>query len=85
MAPRSVATARRILSVALAGLVVLHIVPPGGDPQWMLLGFMPWDLAYHLLWMIVAAAVVLYMTGPPWPDEPPPAFVPPASSSGDEP
>ncbi len=65
-------TARRILSVALIVLTVLHVVPIGGDSDALVLGWMPWDLAYHLLWMVGAAAVVLYMTGPPWPDEPPP-------------
>lgn len=68
--------ARRVLNVALVTLVVLHIVPLPGDPDWMLLGFLPWDLAYPLLWIIVATAVVVFMTGPPWPDEPPPSFQP---------
>ena len=32
----------------------------------MLLGFLPWDLAYHLWWMLAAAAAVLYMTDVVW-------------------
>ncbi|MCA9711075.1 MAG: hypothetical protein KDK70_34860 [Myxococcales bacterium] len=68
--------ARLVLTVALLGLVVLHVVPLPGDPQWIVLGVLPWDLAYPLLWMLAAAIVVAYMTGPPWPDEPPPELVP---------
>lgn len=81
--------ARRVLNVALVLLVVLHVVPLPGDSTWMVAGFLPWDLAVHLLWMLVAAVVVLYMTGPPWPDEPPPQLQPPlrppAPPHGDEP
>ena len=69
---RSVTTARRVLNAALVVLVVLHVFPIPGDPSWMLAGFMPWDLAYPLLWMAGAAAVVVFMTGPPWPEEEPP-------------
>jgi hypothetical protein len=50
-------------------LVVTHVFPwqPASDPSsWMLLGFLPWDLAYHLLWMVAATGVVLYMTEVLW-------------------
>ncbi len=70
---RSVVLARRLVTVGVIGLMVLHVTPPAGDPQWMLLGFLPWDLAYPLLWMVLATALVVYMTGPAWPDEPIPA------------
>ncbi len=58
--------------MALVTLVVLHVVPIPGDPHWILLGFLPWDLAYPLLWLLVATIVVFFMTTRPWPDEPPP-------------
>lgn len=74
-----------MLAIALVVLVVLHVVPVPGDPDWLLAGFLPWDLAYHLLWMAAAAGVVLYMTGPPWPDEPPPPRQPPLSSGDADP
>ena len=69
---------RRILSVALVVLVVVHLLPVPGDPARVVAGFLPWDLAWHLGWMLAAAVVVIYMTGPPWPDEPPPLRMPPA-------
>jgi hypothetical protein len=73
---------RRILSVALVLLVGLHLVPVPGDPTWVVLGFVPWDLAWHLGWMLLASAVVIYMTGPPWPDEPAPPRQPPVAAEG---
>ncbi len=79
--------ARRLLSVALLALVVLHVAPPTvDDPAVLVLGWLPWDLAYPLLWMAAAALVVLFMTGAPWPDEPPPERqppLPPAPPAGD--
>jgi hypothetical protein len=75
--------ARRILAVALLVLVGLHLFPPSaGDPHMLIAGFLPWDLAYHLAWILAAALVVIYMTGAPWPDDPPPARQPPPSPSG---
>ena len=79
---RTPIVARRGLNVALLLLVALHVLPTPGDPQWVLLGFVPWDLAWHLLWMLAALGVVLFMTGPPWPDEPPPERQPPVSRGG---
>jgi hypothetical protein len=32
-------------------------------------GWMPYDLAYHLAWMLAATAVVVYMTYGPWKDD----------------
>ncbi|MEM9458605.1 MAG: hypothetical protein AAGF11_30800 [Myxococcota bacterium] len=80
----SAPTARRGLNVALVVLVVLHVVPVPGDPQWIALGFIPWDLAYPLIWILAAALVVLLMTGPAWPDEPPPALVAPPGDASSE-
>jgi hypothetical protein len=70
---------RRILSVALVVLVVVHLLPVPGDPARVVAGFLPWDVAWYLGWIAAAALVVLYMTGPPWPDEPAPARRPPPS------
>lgn len=82
---RSSVVPRRILSVALLVLVVVHLLPIPGDPTWIVARFLPWDLAWHLGWMLAATLVVIYMTGPPWPDEPPPPRVPPPSPAGDDP
>lgn len=65
----------RVLAVMVALLVLTHVVQwqPGREP--MLLGFLPWDLAYHLLWMVAATVVVLYMTEVVWrhpPEDDPP-------------
>lgn len=75
--------ARRALGAALVVLVVLHVYPPiTGTPDDDLIGgFLPWDLAYPLLWMAAAAVLVLFMTGAPWPSEPPPERQPPLPSS----
>jgi hypothetical protein len=61
--------ARTAWVVLVSILLVLHVWPPwvGEDPVW--LGFLPWDLTYHLLWMIAALAVVLFMTERVWPDD----------------
>lgn len=72
-------SARRTLSVMLVVLVVLHVVPLPIE-GFTIAGFLPWDLGYHLLWMAAATLVVLYMTGPAWPDEEPPQRQPPLSS-----
>lgn len=78
------ARARRRLHVALVLLVVLHVAPlPLGDPAEPWGGVLPPDLAYPLLWMAAAALVVLYMTGRPWPDEPPPERQPPVGPAED--
>ncbi len=74
---RSSIPAQRLLSIALVVLVALHLAPVPGDPAWVVLGVLPWDLAWHLGWMALATLVVIYMTGPPWPDEPAPARRPP--------
>ena len=84
---RSSVVPRRILSVALVVLVVVHLLPVPGDSAWVVAGFLPWDLAWHLGWILAASLTVLYMTGPPWPDEPAPARVPampPAGPTGPE-
>jgi hypothetical protein len=51
----------------VAALGVLHVAPIP-LPRGVVLGFLPWDLAFHLLWMLGAACVVVYMTDRAWPD-----------------
>jgi hypothetical protein len=80
---RSSLAPRRILSVALVVLVGVHLGPVPGDPARVVAGFLPWDLAWHLGWMLAATLVVFYMTGPPWPDEPPPPRQPPPGPEDD--
>lgn len=62
------------LAVLVVVLLVTHVVQwrPGLEP--MVLGFMPWDLAYHLIWMVAAAAVIFWWTTVDWddPSEDPP-------------
>lgn len=63
---------RRGFAVVVTALVVLHLVPPHGGPDPVVLGVFPWDLAWHLGWMIAAGAAVFAMTSVRlWPDDPP--------------
>jgi hypothetical protein len=57
------------LWVAIVGLVALHLWPPHGGPEPLLLGVLPWDLTWHVLWMVGAMAAVMMMTSTRlWPD-----------------
>ncbi len=61
---------RWVFAAAVVVLLVLHVdVWNQGRGDGLILGFIPYDLAYHLLWMLVAWAVVIYMTVFVWPDE----------------
>ena len=63
---------RSLPGVVLVLLALLHLVPPHGGPDPVVLGVLPWDLAWHLLWMVAAGAAVIAMTSPRlWPDDPP--------------
>ena len=54
----------------VVALLVLHVdVWNQGRGGELVLGFIPYDLAYHLLWMLMAWAAVVYMTIFVWPDE----------------
>lgn len=62
---------RRVFAAAVAVLLVLHVdtwnAGPAPAPTF---GWLPWDLAYHLLWMAAATAAVFYMTSPAiWPED----------------
>jgi hypothetical protein len=39
---------------------------PSEAPTKLWFGWLPSDMAYHLLWIIAAALWVAYMTGPVW-------------------
>lgn len=54
----------------IAALLVLHLdFWNAGRGGALILGVLPYDLAYHLAWMLAAWAVVVYMTVKVWPDE----------------
>ncbi len=56
----------RVLAVLVGVLLVGHVVQPAPGIEPMILGWIPWDLGYHLLWMAAAAAVVWFMTDVVW-------------------
>ncbi len=67
--------ARRRHGLIFAGVVVLllglHVdVWNHGRGVELVLGWIPYDLGYHLLWMLVAWVAVLYMTVFVWPETP---------------
>lgn len=47
-------------------LFAAHVFAPSG--RGLLLGFLPWDLAYPLAWIVFATAAVFYMTNRAWRD-----------------
>jgi hypothetical protein len=65
-------TSRSHRIVFWAGVVALglaHMWPrllPAEGPTKLWFGWLPGDMAYHLLWIVAAAAWVIYMTGPVW-------------------
>ncbi|MBZ5715195.1 hypothetical protein [Nannocystis pusilla] len=66
----SAAAHHRLFAVLGVALVVLHVDTWNAGPGELLLGWLPWDLAYHLLWMAAAALLVLYMTSRAiWPED----------------
>ena len=68
-ARRRLFTPLRFWALVIA-LRVLHVVPPRGGPEPLVLGTLPLDLALSLAWMLVAALAVVWMTSPAlWPDD----------------
>jgi hypothetical protein len=59
---------RGLFWLAVVGLLGLHMLGFGQGERPLLLGWVPIDLAYRVLWMALAAAVVFWMTGRMWPD-----------------
>lgn len=64
------AHARIFAGLALA-LVILHFDACNNHRiEPLVLGWIPIDLAYHLGWIVLATALVFYMTARVWPDPP---------------
>lgn len=61
------AHARTFAALAIV-LTALHLAHFPGALEVRVLGWMPWDLAYHLAWMLAATALVFYLTARVWPD-----------------
>jgi low affinity Fe/Cu permease len=59
-------------AAAVVVLLALHVYDPWGGQGPLTAWGLPWDLVYHLLWMLAATALVLVMTYRVWPDDPPP-------------
>ncbi len=60
----------RVFAGLVVALVILHLDAwNAGRAEPLVLGFLPWDMAYHLGWMIAAMAVIFYMTVWVWPEE----------------
>ena len=69
MRPVSRRAHHTLLAVLVTALLVLHIDVWNHGQGGLVFGWMPYDLAYHLAWMLAATAVVIYMTLGPWPDD----------------
>jgi hypothetical protein len=62
---------RRLSALAIVALFVLHLDFWNADrSEPFLLGWIPFDLAYHLAWMAAATAVLWYLTARVWQDSP---------------
>lgn len=55
-----------VFAVMVIALLVTHVVQWEPGEGLTLLRFIPWDLGYHLLWMVAASGAVLYMTEVLW-------------------
>jgi hypothetical protein len=55
--------------VAVVVLLVAHMFGFGQGGRPLLFGWMPIDLAYRVLWMLLAGCLVFWMTGRLWGDE----------------
>lgn len=63
-------THRLIFAALSAGLLLAHLDPWNAGPRDLVFGWLPWDLAYHLLWMAAASALIFYMTSRAvWPED----------------
>ncbi len=61
---------RLIFWVAVCGMLVLHMDPfARGRVDPVVLGWIPRDLGYHLLWITAAAVMTFYLCARVWPDD----------------
>ena len=66
-------TRRAAFWAAVGVLAIGHVDVawwPSGPPGGLVAGWIPVDLAYHLIWIVAASAVVFVMAGPMWEHEP---------------
>ncbi len=60
---------RRIFWLFVSILAILHVdFFNHGESMWLIFGWLPVDLVYHLVWVILAAASVVYLTKYVWQD-----------------
>ena len=59
---------RALFWIAVAILLGLHMLGFGQAGRALVFGWVPLDLAYRVLWMGLAGALVFWMTGRLWPD-----------------
>jgi hypothetical protein len=57
-------------AVVVVVLLGLHVFDPFAAAAPRLPASIPWDLGYHLMWMVAAAATVVWMTHRVWKDDP---------------
>ena len=58
----------RVFAALTVALILLHLVHFPGAFDVAVLGWMPWDLAYHVAWMLAATAAIFYLTAKVWPE-----------------
>jgi len=65
---------RTLAATSIAALLVLHVDAWNASRvEPMLLGWIPFDLAYHLAWMVAASLVLFHLTAKVWTEAPPDA------------
>jgi hypothetical protein len=57
---------RIVFAVGVVVLLGLHLFPLRRGAEPMIAGFLPWDLAYAVMWMFAATGLVLYLTQRVW-------------------
>ncbi len=59
---------RWLFAIAVALLLATHMLRFGQGDRALVLGWVPIDLAYRLVWLCAATAVVFWMTARLWPN-----------------
>lgn len=57
-----------LFGVVVALLLVAHMLRFGQGDRPLVLGWMPIDFVYRLVWLVAATAAVFWMTGRLWPE-----------------